>query len=287
MSHLRIIGITGALLLGAVAHADDRGYVLGIGASADNNDGVSASVFGDYSFNQSLSVSADYASVSADAVPDSITTRDWSVGARYDFGPLGIAARGGQSGDPKDFDADDVQLEVFHSGERWQWSARYLRRDIDLRFRTTLNEQPVEFSIPLTADGYRASIAYRTASKWRWQLTHRRYDYDRDLSPLSGRFITRRLSPTTLTLSSALLDDSTEVSVEMPLPGSRALSLQMGRDTLAGNLGEVDSISIGFLMPAGIRGDLELALGTSDSSGLASDSSVYFSVLYLYYGGFD
>lgn len=287
MMRLRCFWIGTTLLLAGVSQAGERGYVLGMGVSADNGDGFSANVLGDYSFSDAFSVSADFATVSADALPDDITTRDWSLGMRYDFGPLGVDMRGGQSGDPDDFDADDLQVGVFHSGKHWQWSARYLQRDIDLTFRTGLNGEPVEFSIPLQADGARVSLAYRTTSKWRWSATYRRFDYDRDLSPLSGRFITRRLSPTTLTLSSALVEDSADLAVEIPLSGSRAVSLQVSQDTLAGGLGDVDSASVGLLMPAGKRGDLEFALGASEARDGPSGSSVFVSVLYLYYGGFD
>lgn len=277
-----------ALSACAAAGADDGGYAIGVGLAFDNADGIGASALIDYSFNDRASVSASYASTRASAAPDDITTRDWSVGARYDFGPLGFDIAGGQSGDPDDFDSNDLSAGIFHSGDHWQLSARYLQRDIDLVLRFALIQDAPEFSVPLEADGYRLSARFRADNGVSVGANTRSYDYDRDLSPLSGRFIVQRLSPTTLTLSSSLLERSDALDVEFPLSDGRAINFQYARDRLAGGLGDVDSVSAGYLTPAGSRGDLDLSVGISRGDGpFDDDDSVFFSVLYLFYGGFD
>ncbi|MEL6868848.1 MAG: hypothetical protein AAFO81_03520 [Pseudomonadota bacterium] len=284
--HVRITSAALLWLWCAAALADDRGYALGAGVAVDDGDGVSVSVLADYSFNDAASVFANFASTQAAALPDDITTRDWSVGARYDFGPLGFDISGGQSGDPDDFDAEDLSLGVFHRGARWSGSLRYLQRDIDVVLRTELLRNAVEFVAPLEATGWRGNIAYRTEKRWRWSVTARRFDYDRDLSVLGGRFITRRISPTSLTLASALLDDSISAGLEIPLANSRAINLQLGRDTLAGELGEIRNASVGWLTPLGKRGDLDLSVGVSDGNDALGQTTIFFSALYLFYGGF-
>ncbi len=268
--------------------ADDSGYVVGLGLAIDNGDGYGASALFDYSFNDQASAYISVATTRADARPNDVTTRDWSVGGRYNFGVIGVELFGGQSGDPDDFDSDDLSLGIFHRGEHWQFGARYLQREIDLIFRLALLPEAPRVAVPLRADGYRINARYRHDSGASVGASTQRFDYDRDLTPLGGRFIVQRLSPTTLSLASSLLDRSSTLDVEFPLEGSRAISLLVARDTLAGSLGDVDSVSLGYLMPAGRRGDLDISLGFSKGDGVFDDGNTAFiSVLYLYYGGFD
>ena len=275
-------------LLVAPAVADEQSYALGLGLSADSGDGFAATVIGDFAFNEHASVSASYAATQANALPEDITTRDWFVGARYDFGPVGFEASGGQSGDPDDFDSTDLTIGVFHAGEHWNLSARYLERDIDLVVRPFLRDDALEVEVPLEAQGWRLAARYRTDEDVSLGASLRKYDYDRDLSPLSGDFIVRRLSPTTLTLSSALTDRTIGINAEFPIGGSRALGFGYTRDTLAGGLGEVDSLSTNLLLPAGRRGDLDIGFGLSRGDDLIGDDNTYFlSVLYLFYGIID
>lgn len=275
-------------MVAAGAVADEQGYALGVGVSADSGDGLSATVIGDFAFNDRASVSASYASTQADALPEDITTRDWFVGARYDFGPIGFEASGGQSGDPDDFDSTDLTVGVFHSGEHWSLSARYLERDIDLVVRPFLRNDAITVDVPLQAEGWRLAARYRTGEGVSLAASLREYDYDRDLSPLSGDFIVRRLSPTTLTLSSALTDRTIGLSAEFPIGGSRALGFGYTRDTLAGGLGEVDSLAANLLLPAGSRGDIDIGLGMARGDDVFGDDDTFFlSVLYLFYGVLD
>lgn len=277
-----------AVTLAATANADDSaGYALGLGVSADNADGVAASALVELSLNERASFSAQVATTRASARPEDVRTRDWSLGARYDFGPVGIEVSGGQSGDPDDFDADDLSIGVFHSGDHWNLSGRYLQRDIDLTFRTLFAAEPIEAQIPLEATGYRLSARYRTDDGLSVGANYRRYDYDRDLSPLSGRFISQRLSPTTLTLSSSLLEASYGISAEFPLEQSRAVSVAFTHDELAGNLGKADSVSVGYLTPVGERSDLDISVGVSRGDTGFEDDAVFVSALYLFYGVFD
>lgn len=118
MTHRLCTLIVTALLM-APAVADDAGYALGFGVSADNGDGIGVVGLVDVSFNDQASVFASYAATNADAIPEDIETRDWNVGGRYDFGPIGIEASGGQSGDPDDLDSTDLTLGVFHTSESW------------------------------------------------------------------------------------------------------------------------------------------------------------------------
>ena len=284
---MRLMKATTLLVLCVSAHAETRGYALGVGVSADNADGFTGNLLADVSFSDAASVSASLGTTRAAARPEDLRTREWSLGGRYDFGPLGIEVRGGQTGDPDDFDAEDRLIGIFHSGEHWRWYAHYLERDIDLVLRTALIRNTIEVSVPLEADGYRFGIGYTTDSKWRVSASYRQFDYDRDLSPLSGRFIVDRLTPTTLTLATSLLDDSTTLGIEMPLAKNRALSMNYAQDTLAGGLGSVDSLSVSFLTPVGERGDLDIALGASRGDDqFDDDTTVFLSVLYLFYGAF-
>lgn len=269
------------------AIADDASYALGVGVSADNADGFSATALFDASLNEAASVSVTIGSTRASARPVDLRTREWSIGARYDFGLFGLEARTGQSGDPDDFDATDVMIGVFKRTDKWRLSAQYMQRNIDLILRTLILATPIELTVPLDADGLRLSARYKTDNRWAWYGSYRQFDYDRDLSPLAGRFIVQRLTPTTLTLASSLLDTSVAIGVEMPLKDQRALNFSLARDELAGGLGTVSSASIGLLTPLGKRGDLDINIGASRSNNSFDDGSALFlSVLYLHYGFF-
>ncbi|MFK8053776.1 MAG: porin [Woeseiaceae bacterium] len=284
---MRSFALFTCLAISSAAMADERAFAIGMGISADNSDGFSASAIADVSASDALGFSATLGTTRLSARPEDLSTREWSLGARYDFGPLGFDARVGQSGDPSDFDANDLSVGIFKETEHWRWSLNYLQRDIDLVLRTTLTQIATEIVVPLEADGYRAALRYRTDSDWAWYGSIRRFDYDRDLSPLAGRFIVQRLTPTTLTLASSLLDQSLTVGVEVPLSKQRAINFSLARDELAGGLGDVNSASIGLLLPMGQRGDLDLSIGTSRSDAdFSTEDTVFVSVLYLFYGLF-
>ncbi|MEL6198817.1 MAG: porin [Pseudomonadota bacterium] len=287
MTH-RLSTLLATALLAAPAVADDAGYALGFGVSADSGGGLGAVGLVDISFNDRASLFASYAATNADAIPEDIETRDWNLGGRYDFGPIGFEASGGQSGDPDDLDSTDLTLGVFHTSKSWTLSARYLERDIDLVVRPFLRNDAIAVAVPLEAEGWRVAARYRTENRVSLGAALRQYDYDRDLSPLSGAFIVQRLSPTSLTLASALTDSTITLDVEFPMRGSRAFGLSYARDELAGNLGDVDSFGANLLMPAGDRGDLDIGFGLSNSDGvIEDDTTFYISVLYLFYGLFD
>lgn len=280
----RITWLLLSSLLCTVAAADDPGYALGVGVAADNGDGFTGTIIGNLIVNDELLLSANFASTQADAFPEDIQTRDWELSAHYDFGAIGIEAFGGQSGDPDDFDAQDLSAGFFHYGDHWSWSARYLTRDIDLILSTPNVDRLDDISVPLEATGWRASLGYRTESGFRVSANARRFDYDRNLEILGSRVIVQRLSPTSLTLATSLLDQSMSVTVEWPLKDLRAINLSVSRDELAGNLGSADTYSAGFLTPIGQRGDLDIAVGVSQGTDGIEGDTIFLSIFYMFYG---
>lgn len=276
-----------SLGLCSTALADDgSGYAIGIGVAADDGNGTTASLIGNLLVNDELSLFASYATTGADGDPDNIQTRDWEIGGSYDFGAIGIDVYGGQTGDPDDFDAADLSYGIFHTNERWNLSARYLTRDIDAILRTPGLDNVDAVTVPLEATGWRVAIGYRTNNKFRISASSRWYDYDRDLSVLGNRFVVLRLSPTSLTLATSLLDRSDSVGFEWPLTGQRAIELRASRDQLAGDLGRASTFSAGFITPVGQRGDLDISVGVSRGEAGIEGDTVFLSLFYLFYGGF-
>lgn len=272
-----------SLVLALPAHSEDAAYALGIGISADNANGRALLALADYSFNENSAISLLVASTRSDGFPENVNTRAWSLGASHNFGALGIEASAGQSGDPDDFDAAEWSFGVFHKSARWRVSLRYDERDIDLVLRRLLVDSISEFTVPLQANGLRASARYRSESGVSVYANARRYDYDRDLTRLNGLEILRRLSPTTLTLSGSLIDSNFATGIEIPI-GERAIDVSYARDKLAGGLGEIDSLSVGFLTPVNQRSDFDVSLGVSRGDA-NTGSTVFISLLYLFYGG--
>lgn len=273
-------------LCSAALSDDSSGYALGIGVAADDGNGTTASLIGNLLVNDELSVFASYATTRADGDPDNVQTRDWEIGGSYDFGPVGLDVYGGQSGDPDDFDAADLAYGIFHAGEHWNLSARYLTRDIDAVLRTPSLDRVDEVTVPLEATGWRVALSYRTKSKFRFSASSKWYDYDRDLTVLGNRFLVQRLSPTSLTLATSLLDRSDSVGFEWPLTGQRAIELRASRDELAGDLGRASTFSAGFITPVGQRGDLDISVGVSRGEAGIEGDTIFLSLFYLFYGGF-
>lgn len=283
---LRIMTATATLLLHTAggALAEERLYALSLGLSVDNGDGVGVIVGGDLGITDRTSASLSMGLARADGDPESIRSRFWQLGADHDFGPVGAFARIGQSGDPDDFDSDDAEFGLYASPGNWRFAGRYLRRDVDLVVRSISTDPIVFRTVGTTADGYGLSARYTTDDRFRFSLGMKRYDFDRDLTLLNRIAVLRRLSPTTLTLSGSLLDASYTAGFEAPI-GDSALSLTLARDRLAAEQRDVDSVTVGWLAPAGDRADLEVSFGVSrDDAPGGGDNVVYVSVLYLFYG---
>ncbi|MEL7311340.1 MAG: hypothetical protein AAFN07_07515 [Pseudomonadota bacterium] len=282
ISYLALISLSATLFA-----QDDSGYAIGFGAAADNGNGTTFSVLGNYIVNDAVMLSASLATTRADGAPDSVQTRDWEVGGQYDFGPIGVEVYGGQSGDPDDFDSQDLSAGLYHFGDHWRWSVRYLERDIDLILRTPNLDRVDDISVPLAADGWRVGLGYKTEGGFRINASSRWYDYDRDLTLLGTRVIIQRLSPTSLTLATSLLDRSDSLRAEWKVGEQSAFNVSVTRDELAGDLGIADTLSVGFLTPAGATGDLDISVGVSEGSDGLDGNTVFLSVFYLFYGGFN
>lgn len=275
-----------ALSCAAGASADERLYAVSVGLSADNGDGLGVIASGDVGITERTSASLSLGLARVDGVPQSVRSRFWQVGADHDFGPLGVFARWGQSGDPDDFDSDDGEFGLYASPGNWRFTGRYLRRDVDLVVRLINADPVIDRTVGTTADGYGFSARYTSEKRFRFSLGFKRFDFDRDLTLLNRIAVLDRLSPTTLSLSGSLLDASYTAGVEIPFDDS-ALTLSLARDRLAAEQRDVDSLSVGWLTPAGERSDLEVSLGVSKDDAPGGDSNVvYVSVLYLFYGLF-
>jgi hypothetical protein len=256
-------------------------YLLGAGLSADDDHGLGVTAMLDYGFTDQTSASLMLTYTEASAIPETISTRSWNLGLNHDFGLLGVDLSVGQWGDRDHFGSDDYSAGVYFRRGRWYASASLLSRDIDLTLRATISDQVFERTLNTSATGYGAALRYTAEQGNSYFLSGRYYNYDADVTRLDEFEVLRRLSPTAVTLSGALLDSALSAGVEFPI-AERFLNLTLSRDATATDEVNVDSIVVGLLNPLGGAMDMEISAGYSDIED--SGGSAFVGILSFYYG---
>ncbi len=262
-------------------YANDT-YVIGLGAAVDSAEGVSVNALVDYGFSDRTSLTFDAGVTRADGDFVTLQTTSWDLALNYDFGAVGIKTAVGQWGDSDQYSSDSWTIGLFRNFGAWRISTDYLRRELDLTFRSTQN--PVTTSTAnARSDGTAADISYTGDSGKAFYLSAVRYDYNRNVTRLNQFRIARLLSPTSLTLSGSLLDHSFSAGGDWPI-GDNLLSLTVARDRTAVDRVDVDSVTLGWLTPIGDLSDLGIDVGVSRDS---VDTQYFVSLLFLRYGGID
>lgn len=256
-------------------------YLLGAGLSVDDDHGLGVSAMLDYGLSDQTSASMLFTYTKASAIPETISTRSWNLGLNHDFGLLGVDLSVGQWGDRDHFSSDDYSAGVYFRRGRWYASASLLSREIDLTLRATISDRVLERSLQTSANGYGAALRYTAEQGNSYFLSGRFYNYDADVTRLNEFEVLRRLSPTAVTLSGALLDSALSAGVEWPI-AERFLNVTVSRDATATDELNVDSIVVGLLNPLGSAMDMEISVGYSDIE--KSGGSAFVGLLFFYYG---
>ncbi len=266
----------------AVSAPAQTGYVVGLSAAADTSDGLGASALLDVAFTDRFSATLSAGLTQASGFPEDVEMGHWRLGLRRDFGPLGVEASFGEWGDPDEFESDDWSTGLFADAGPWRFAVSYLRRDFDITFRAP-NFPDRRVVGTARADGVGLDLGYRFESDVDLYVATRRYDYNRDVSRLGQFEVLRRLTPTALTLTGSLLDATYSAGIDVPRD-DQILSFNVSRSEGAVDGIVVDSVAIGWLLPLSLRSDLDLGLGISDEDG---EQEFFFSLLFLFYGGYD
>ena len=115
-----------------------EGYILGLGAAADSEDGRALTAFGDFGILENTWLSATVGSTETEAMIGGFSTTFADVGIDHYFNPVGIRISGAYWGDSDILDSDDVRASIYYRDEIASLSADYERRNFDFVFESLL-----------------------------------------------------------------------------------------------------------------------------------------------------
>jgi hypothetical protein len=289
-SHLFSYLCLAAYVLGAAAadgqapRTDDArgGWMLGLGAQADEEDGdswlgtlsvgVGARTWVTLAAGRSSSP-ADRADIEADAL---------TVGVDHRFDGVGFTLEAERWGDSGALETEDLGGSVYFDRERWRIGFGYEMRDIEIPFTFT---GPLGGMVRRTADVAADSISVdarvAVGERWRLYVELVEHDYERNLNVLPRIDSLNLLSASTLTLANSFLDHERSLAVEREL-GRVLLNVRVATDRSAIDTSKFDTVEAAALFPVGGRVDLEINLGRGRSDFF--DAGLYGGLLFLVYG---
>jgi hypothetical protein len=255
------------------------GYILGLGAAADSEDGRALSAFGDFGIRDDTWLSATIGSTETESLAGGFSTRFADVGIDHYFDPVGLRIGVAYWGDSSILDSDDVRASLYYRDEIVSFSVDYERRNFDFVFGANLprGERKAEFE----ADGWGMTNRLQFGDRLVFRLSGMFYEYSRDIRIQPDIDALRFLSASRLSLINSLLDHRLNAGVEYRF-GLRSVDFSVGSWKTAVDQGKVDSFAVGFLTPMSDRTDIEFRLSLDDSENFGNTTSL---TVYLYYFG--
>jgi hypothetical protein len=259
------------------------GWMLGLGAQADEQDG--SSVLGTLYVGVSESTWLTFAAgaSSAPAGPDDIEADTLALGVDQRFDGVGFTFDAEQWGDTDALETQELGGSIYFDRPRWHLSLRYESRDIEIPLTIT---GPLGGTLRRTldvgADGFAVTGHVRLAASWRLYFGLAEYDYERNLNALLRIDNLNWLDASTLPLASSLLDHERWLAVERTF-GNALLNVRFVTDSSALDGSDLDTLDVAALFPIGRRVDLQVNVGHGRSEFF--DAGLYGGLLFLFYGG--
>ena len=262
-----------------IGSANAEGYILGIGAAADSEDGRAYSAFGDFGIRDDTWLSATIGSTETEAMIGGFSTNFYDLGIDHYFNPVGIRISGAYWGDSNILDSDDVRASFYYRDDIASFSADYERRDFDFVFESAIlqDRRKTEFH----ADGWGLTNRIQFNDRVTLRLSGMHYDYSRDIRIQPEIDVLRFLSASRLSLINSLIDYRINAGIEFRF-GLRSVDLSAGTWKTAVDQSKVDSYTVGFLTPMTDRTDIEFRLSFDDSENFGKTTAL---TVYLYYFG--
>ena len=279
MSFIRRFLNSALLCLVCSGSALADGYILGIGAAVDSEDGVALSAFGDFGIRENTWLSATIGSTETEALAGGFSTTFYDVGIDHHFDPVGIRISGAYWGDSNILDSDDVRASLYYRDEIASFSADYERRNFDFVFGSDLlgGRRKAEFH----ADGWGMTNRVRIGDRFTVRLSGMHYGYSRNIRIQPDIDVLRFLSASRLSLINSLIDYRVNAGVEFRF-GLRSVDASVGTWKTAVDQSKVDSYTVGFLTPMTDRTDIEFRLSFDNSESFGNTTAL---TVYLYYFG--
>lgn len=255
------------------------GYVLGIGAAADSEDGRAITAFGDVGIRDNTWLSGTFGSTETNGIAGGFSTTFADVGIDHYFNPVGIRLSGAHWGDPDILDSEDVRASLYYRDDIASFSADYERRNFDFIFGSRLLQdgRKAEFH----ADGWGMTSRIQFSDRITVRLSGMHYGYSRNIRIQPEIDVLRFLSASRLSLINSLIDYRINAGVEFRF-GLRSIDVSAGSWKTAVDQSKVDSYTIGFLTPMSDRTDIEFRLSFDDSENFGNTTAL---TVYLYYFG--
>ena len=255
------------------------GFILGVGAALDSEDGRALSIFGDFGIRENTWLSATVGSTKTEALVGGFSTNFYDAGIDHYFDPVGIRISGAYWGDSNILDSDDVRASIYYRDEIASFSADYKRRNFDFIFGTAFLD--VRRKAEFHADGWGMTNRIRFGDSFTFRLSGMHYGYSRNIRIQRDIDALRFLSSSRLSLINSLIDYRVNVGVEYKF-GLRSVDVSAGTWKTAVDPSKVDSYTIGFLTPMTDRTDIEFRLSFDDSESFGRTTAL---TVYLYYFG--
>jgi hypothetical protein len=255
------------------------GYVLGLGAAADTEDGRAITAFGDFGVGENTWLSGTFGSTETNGIAGGFSTTFADVGIDHYFNPVGIRLSGAHWGDSDILDSDDVRASLYYRDDIASFSADYERRNFDFIFGSLLLDErrKAEFH----ADGWGLTSRIQVSDRITVRLSGMHYGYSRDIRIQPEIDVLRFLSASRLSLMNSLIDYRINAGMEFRF-GLRSIDVSAGSWKTAVDQSKVDSYTIGFLTPVSDRTDIEFRFSFDDSENFGNTTAL---TVYLYYFG--
>ena len=279
MSFIRRVLSSALLCLVCTGSAVADGFILGVGAAIDSEDGVALSAFGDFGIRENTWLSGTIGTTETEALAGGFSTTFYDVGIDHYFSPVGIRLSGAYWGDSNILDSDDVRASLYYRDDIASFSTDYERRNFDFVFGADLplGRRKAEFH----ADGWGMTNRVRFGDRFTFRLSGMHYEYSRNIRIQRDIDVLRFLSASRLSLINSLIDYRINVGVEYRF-GLRSVDVSAGTWKTAVDQSKVDSYTIGFLTPMTDRTDIEFRLSFDDSESFGNTTAL---TVYLYYFG--
>ena len=262
-------GSAGLWMFGALAQSDDessRGSLLSFGYGVGRSTWLSAA------FTNSTSP-AQRADLSTDALVLALDHRFENFGFGFEFEDWGESGA---------VESQDFGASLTWYGERIEVLLGMERRAIDITFALTILDQVFTRKVAVDADGLSLGLRMNAGDRVRLFYDFENFGYSRDLTVLPRIQNLNRLNGSALTLANSFIDDRHTLGADIEF-GEKLLTLSLSEDSSAVDGADLTSIAAALVVPVGLRVDLELSLGRSDSGTLASGT--WLGVGVLVYGG--
>ena len=218
--------------------------------------------------------------------PASLSTYRAGLGLDHWFDPTGVAVDIEYWGDSDTIETLTYKGELYFRGEHARFGLNAAFRDIDLRYEVpVLARNLVDDSQSFAATGFGASFRY-TRDAASFYATAMVWDYDEPIGAVATTVDVSRvpvplrpavqqrlaavvgavrfLSSSSLTLANSLLARSASLGLDYRF-GEKSLNIELAHDRAEVDDLDVNTLSAGWLFPAGPAADVEVRVGVSDA----------------------